>query len=393
MQETWALLFQPYLAYLAILSFVICVALIALARLIPRLAGRPNDTNAVQAMHVRATPRVGGIAIFGALACSSFIAPTVITQSYAFFLGGAALLFFVGLSEDLGFHIPPRLRMLAVLAASLIVIVLTGLWLPRIGVLYVDQLLQYWFLGIPFTLLITAGVSNSFNLIDGVNGLSSLTAITAAVAIGLIAHHSGYASMAVVSMMLAAVTVGFFVANYPFGLIFLGDAGAYLLGFVISWIGVVIIVRVPEVSPWAILLTMFWPLADTLLAMYRRRRNKRSAMMPDRLHSHQLVMRGIEICFVGRGRRHIANPLTTLLLVPFVVTPQIVAVLLWDNNLAAFLAVLFFLALFFWSFVSALSAINGYRLRPEVRQSDNAGADREVIHRRRPRILKGANAA
>ncbi len=75
-------------------------------------------------------------------------------------------------------------------------------------------------------------------------------------------------------------------------------------------------------------------------------------MMPDRLHSHQLVMRGIEICFVGRGRRHIANPLTTLLLVPFVVTPQIVAVLLWDNNLAAFLAVLFFLYILLGSLAS-----------------------------------------
>jgi UDP-N-acetylmuramyl pentapeptide phosphotransferase/UDP-N-acetylglucosamine-1-phosphate transferase len=318
-----------------------------MARFIPRLAGRPSDTNAVQAMHVRPTPRVGGIAIFGALACSAFLAPTFITQSYIYFLMGASLLFFVGLSEDLGFHISPRLRLLTVVATSMIVIVLMGFWLPRIGVIYVDQLLQYWFLGIPFTLLITAGVSNGFNLIDGVNGLASMTAITASIAIAVIAHQSGYASMASVSMMLAAVTLGFFVANYPFGLIFLGDAGAYVLGFVISWIGVAIIVRMPEVSPWAILLTMFWPLADTLLAMYRRSREKKSAMMPDRLHAHQLMMRGIEICFVGRNRRNVANPLTTLLLAPFVVAPQILAVLLWDNNLAAFLAVLFFLALFF----------------------------------------------
>jgi UDP-N-acetylmuramyl pentapeptide phosphotransferase/UDP-N-acetylglucosamine-1-phosphate transferase len=385
MQEGLLVLFEPHLAYIAGLSFVMCVALIAMARFIPRLAGRPSDTNAVQAMHRRPTPRVGGIAIFGALACSIFFSPIIITQGYIYFLMGAALLFFVGISEDLGFHVSPRLRLLTVVIASMFVIPLIGFWLSRIGVLYVDQLLQYGFIGIPFTLLITAGVSNGFNLIDGVNGLASMTAITASVAIAVIAHQSGYASMASVSMMLAAVTFGFFVANYPFGLIFLGDAGAYVLGFVISWIGVVIIMRVPEVSPWAILLTMFWPLADTLLAMYRRRRENKSAMMPDRLHAHQLVMRAIEICFVGRSRRATANPLTTLVIAPFVVAPPIVGVLLWDNNVAAFLSVLFFLALFFWSFVSLLSVVSSYRLRPEFRESDRKGVARQVIHKRHPR--------
>jgi len=387
-----ASLLQPYLASLASLSFCVCIALVALARFIPRLAGRPSDTTAVQATHVRPTPRVGGIAIFGALACGAFFAPTVVTQSYLFFLMGVSLLFGVGLSEDLGFRISPRLRLLTVLATSLLVITLLGFWVSRIGVLYIDQLMQYWFIGIPFTLLITAGVSNGFNLIDGVNGLASITAITASAALAIIAHQSGYTSMANVSMMLAAVTLGFFVANYPFGLIFLGDAGAYVLGFVISWIGVIIIVRVPEVSPWAILLTMFWPLADTLLAIYRRRRAKKSALMPDRLHAHQLVLRTVEICFLGRNRRHLANPLTTLLLVPFVVAPQIVAVLLWDHNLAAFLAVLVFLALFFWSFISALSIVNRYRLRPEVRQSADVDAARSVIHKRRPRVQQRAEA-
>jgi UDP-GlcNAc:undecaprenyl-phosphate GlcNAc-1-phosphate transferase len=349
----------PHLTYLVILSFLGCVVLILLARESPRLSGRLDDTNAVQAMHLRLTPRVGGVAIFGASACSAFFAPEVIRQSYIALLVGTSLVFFVGLREDLGFHVLPRMRMLAIVASSLIVMALLGTWLQRIGGMYVDQLLQFWFIGIPFTVLITAGVSNGFNLIDGVNGLASMTAFGASVAIALIALQSGDAAMASVSFMLAAVTLGFFVANYPFGLIFLGDAGAYVLGFVISWNGVIVIARVPDISPWAILLTMFWPLADTLLAMYRRR----PVMMPDRLHAHQLVMRAIETCFIGRDRRHIANPVTTLLLAPFVIAPQIFAVLLWDNNVAALLAVLIFLALFFGAFIFVLAAVKENRLR------------------------------
>jgi UDP-N-acetylmuramyl pentapeptide phosphotransferase/UDP-N-acetylglucosamine-1-phosphate transferase len=74
--------------------------------------------------------------------------------------------------------------------------------------------------------LISAGVANGFNLIDGVNGLAALTATSAAITIALIAQQSGYSPMTNVSMMFAAVIFGFFLVNFPFGLIFLGVAGA-----------------------------------------------------------------------------------------------------------------------------------------------------------------------
>ena len=118
-----------------------------------------------------------------------------------------------------------------------------------------------------------------------------------------------------------------------------------------------------EVSPWAILLTLFCPLADTLLAMFRRSRGNKAAMLPDRLHFHQLVMRTMEICVLGRSKRHISNSLTTLVLVPFVLAPPIMGVLLWDFNRAAFAAVLVFLALFFGSYVLLIKTAAGCRRR------------------------------
>ena len=95
-------------------------------------------------------------------------------------------------------------------------------------------------------------------------------------------------------------------------------------------------------------------------------------MMPDRLHAHQLVMRAIEICFIGRKRRNLSNPLTPLVLAPFMAAPQIVAVLLWDNNLAAFVAVLVFLALFSSYFILLFSAARRYRVRLEAGQGAGA---------------------
>lgn len=163
------------------------------------------------------------------------------------------------------------------------------------------------------------------------------------------------------STMLAAAIFGFFLLNYPFGLIFLGDAGAYTIGFVLAWFGISILLNVPAASPWAIMLTMFWPVADTILAIYRRSRRKAPTMAPDRLHVHQMVMRTLEIYILGRRRRHLANPLSTLALAPFVIAPPVAGVLLWDKPLWAFWAVVAFAILFFSSYAIALPVLSKFR--------------------------------
>ena len=135
----------------------------------------------------------------------------------------------------------------------------------------------------------------------------------------------------------------------------MGDAGAYTLGFVIAWFGISLLRAIPEVSAWAVLLTVFWPVSDTMLAIYRRWRLGAGAMAPDRLHVHQLVMRMLEIRFLGKGRRHISNPLATLVLAPFVMAPPLTAVLFWDKPVWAMLAVAGF-TLLFWGSYSQPSA-------------------------------------
>jgi UDP-GlcNAc:undecaprenyl-phosphate/decaprenyl-phosphate GlcNAc-1-phosphate transferase len=343
------------------LAFGICVALVLLCARLPRLSGRTDDLRAVQSMHTRITPRVGGIAIFGAQCLSVKFAPVSISGPYTNFVLAMSLLFFVGLAEDLGFHMSPRRRLLAAMGASLLAIWLLGVWLPRAGIPGLDLLVAYGAIGVPLTLLVTAGIANGFNLIDGVNGLACMTAIAAAMALSHIAELAGYDAMVHLAIMFAAGIFGFFLVNYPFGLIFLGDAGAYTIGFVLSWFGISVLLNSPDVSPWAILLTMYWPVADTFLAIYRRSRRKRDVSAPDRLHMHQMVMRALEICILGRNRRQIANPLTTLVLSPFVVAPPIAGVLLWNQNLNAFLAVVVFGVLFFAAYAVAPGLIRRFR--------------------------------
>ncbi|PZX36224.1 hypothetical protein LY56_03510, partial [Roseinatronobacter thiooxidans] len=124
---------------------------------------------------------------------------------------------------------------------------------------------------------------------------------------------------------------------------------------------IAILLNAPEASAWALLLVLFWPVADTLLAIYRRSRRKTAAMAPDRLHVHQMVMRALEICILGRRNRRIANPLTTLVLAPFVIAPPLVGIIFWDQTTIAFTAVIAFGILFFTSYAIAPLLIRRFR--------------------------------
>lgn len=336
---------------LSVVSGITCMVLIALVPYFPRLTGSPAIMSAVQAFHLRPTPRVGGIAIFSALAVGAVFAPADPSFDYGKFMLAAGLLFTVGLVEDLGFGVSPMKRLLAALLASLLVILLLGFWLARGGAPYLDALLEYWIVGVPVTMLVTAAIANAFNMIDGVNGLAAVTAIIASAAMAAISFQAGYDSMVVLTTLLGASVLGFMVFNFPFGKIFLGDAGAYTLGFVLAWFAIAIMVTVPQATPWALLLTLFWPVADCCLAVYRRWFRKADSMQPDRLHVHQLVMRALEIYVLGQGKRRLANPMSTVVLVPLVASPAIVGVLLWDQPRAAFFAVLVFGLLFFSAYV------------------------------------------
>lgn len=365
---------------LSLISAFVCIVLVFAGDRIPRFAGRAHDLTAVQSMHDCPTPRVGGIAIFTAFWVSTSFVPVGLTENYVKFAAATSIIFAVGLMEDLGFKIAPKVRLTACLIASLTVIVLLNVWLPRIGIPRFDPLMMSWAIGVPITLVITAAVANGFNLIDGVNGLAALTAIAAAGALANISHQAGYLDMVDISLLLAAAILGFLVLNYPFGLIFLGDAGAYTIGFILSWFGISILLQATNASPWAILLTVFWPLADTLLAIYRRLNTSTNAFAPDRLHVHQMVLRSLEIYFLGRHQRKISNPLTTLVLAPFVVAPPLSAIFLWDQNRYAFFAVIIFVALFFSSYRIAIVVLKRLPHRSGCLNSAKTTSTRETLN-------------
>lgn len=328
-------------------TFVICLFFISLRHRFPHLAGGTERLSAIQTTHNKLTPRIGGAAIVISLAGYMVFLSTQMLSEGSQLLFAVSILFIIGLAEDLGQPITPNMRLLAACVSSVLVIALSGVWLPRFDIPIVDALMPYWFIGIPISLLLTTGIVHSFNLIDGMNGLAAGIAIITTLSLSQIAAYSDNVDMAYFAFYITIAIIGFLVLNFPFGLIFLGDAGAYTLGFLLGWISIIILHSNDAVTPWAIFLTMFWPLSDTFLAMYRRKQRNAPKMAPDRLHVHQLVMRTLEISWLGRNRRHIANPLVTIILLPLAAIPAFTGVLFWNQPQAAFLATLFY-TLVFW---------------------------------------------
>jgi UDP-N-acetylmuramyl pentapeptide phosphotransferase/UDP-N-acetylglucosamine-1-phosphate transferase len=162
------------------------------------------------------------------------------------------------------------------------------------------------------------------------------------------------------SILIGAI-LGFAAFNFPFGRIFLGDGGAYTIGFLLAWLAIFLLSLAPAFSPWAVLLIFFWPIADTLLAIWRRVAGRVSVGQPDRLHVHQVIMRAVEILFLKRRHRAVSNPLTTLIIQPFMLTPVVFGVVFWDSSRHAALALLVFSVFFVFSYFKLIKFIRSSR--------------------------------
>lgn len=307
-----------------------------------------NDSRAVQSAHNGPVVRAGGLAIYLSLL---FIIPlsqylNIEIKPFSYLLLSACVVFGVGFLEDLGFGASPLFRISGAIFSGILVIFFYQVWLVSIAIPGVDYLLSFAPIGIAFTIFATSGVVNAFNLVDGLNGLSSYISGTTAFALYLIAVKTNQLDFSIFLLLVIFTTMGFMILNFPFGIIFLGDAGAYLLGHILVWAAIILIVSSPQISPFSILLIFFWPVADTFLALWRRWKNGVRADNPDRLHFHQLTMRLIEIRLLGRSKRYIANPLTTLVLMPLISAPQVMGVLYYNDVAITVLSSIVFSSLF-----------------------------------------------
>ena len=303
--------------------------------------------SAKQASHSRPTSRVGGLAVIMALV---IVVCLVADQSIFFIVLSSLPVLLAGGLEDLGYNIKPIYRFNAGMISGFIAIYLMGLWLDDVDFTILTPILALSPIAICFTAFASAGVSNSINLIDGVNGLASGVIILIGLALSIISFAVGEVSLGSFCMILVGSILGFFIWNFPKGLVFLGDAGAYTFGHLLVWVAIVLITKHSDISAWAIFCLFFWPIMDTVAAIFRRGIKRNAFNKADHMHFHQVVMRALIIYSSGRISQNSANPLSTVIILPFCILLTFLGVLFLKSNLFSMLTIFFATFVFFGSY-------------------------------------------
>ncbi|MEW7848824.1 glycosyltransferase [Massilia aurea] len=252
-----------------------------------------DATRGVQKFHITPTPRIGGAAIMTGLWLALGVLPQAQRDLLLPVLIASLPAFVFGLAEDLTRTVSVRTRLLATIGSGVLCWFLTGVTLQHTGLPLLDGMLGWLPFSVLFTAFAVGGVANAVNIIDGFNGLASGTVVIGLGTLGLIALGAGDIHLAQLCFVICAVTAGFFVVNFPLGKLFLGDGGAYLLGFLLAWLSVMLVYRNPSVSAWAPLLACAYPVFETLFTIVRRLWCRRHPGHPDSWHLHSLVKTAI----------------------------------------------------------------------------------------------------
>ena len=248
-----------------------------------------------QKFHEVPVPRAGGIGIMSAL---SLLFLT--TFGIKFFIP-AFLAFLSGIFEDFHNSINYKIRLAMQAVAALSAIIIANAVVTYLGL----GIKLPYIVGVIFTIFALVGITNAVNIIDGFNGLASGVVILILISLAVVAQEHNNSSLLNVIIILLGALVGFFLLVFPKGKIFLGDGGAYLLGFMIGIIGIYLAGTYEDVSPWYVLAIFIYPVWEVIFSIIRKLYMKKSPMKPDSYHFHMLVYR-----VVTKN-----NPLTALFIV------------------------------------------------------------------------------
>ena len=342
-------------------SLVVTLLVVRSASLHSRMSA-DHDFSGPQKFHTHAVPRIGGAGVLVAMAVAGVFSNfTQADGAPKFWLllacGLPAFLF--GIAEDLTKAVAARWRLLATCISAALAVWLLGAVILRTDIPGVDQAIRWLPAAIALTLLCVTGVANAVNIIDGFNGLASMCVMMMLLGVAYVAFQSADAFVASAALIAAGAVLGFFLWNFPAGLIFLGDGGAYFLGFILAELSVLLLARNAAVSPIFPLLLCAYPIFETVFTMYRRRVLRGVATAePDGIHLHTLIHRrlirlnvGPEI---GERRRINRNSMTSPYLWLLCLMSIIPSVLWWNSTrmLSIFLLLFIFLYVFlYWRIV------------------------------------------
>lgn len=270
-------LFYPFLAFgIALLAHYMIIMLSL------RTGVFLDAQEKIQKAHEAPTPRIGGLGIFLA----------ALFMAYEPLLGLPVLLaaiptFFAGFIEDYSGRVSPVQR-LAIMGLSplMLMSLLPGLFFEN--QVFASPLVYYLFAVLVFVGLLS--VINGLNFIDGHNGLAGGTALISVLSMAVLARMYAEPGLLYILAIVAVAIFAFLIFNYPKGRIFLGDSGAYLLGFLLGALALVFWLSRPELPAILFITLLIYPLWELAFSVLRKLCFERlSPLKSDRRHLHQLL--------------------------------------------------------------------------------------------------------
>jgi UDP-N-acetylmuramyl pentapeptide phosphotransferase/UDP-N-acetylglucosamine-1-phosphate transferase len=316
----------------------------------------------VQKFHHVPTPRIGGLALALAYWLLVPVLPQGLRESWVLIgLAGLPALA-AGLGEDLTRKVGVKARLLATMGAGVLFALLTGYTMHQVDLPGIDWILSFSLAAVIFTGFAMGGVANAVNIIDGFNGLASGSLMIMFATFAYVAHRVGDDLVFSLALVWGALVLGFFLVNFPFGKIFLGDGGAYFAGFLLAALGVLLPMRNPEISAWNAILICGYPVIETLASMQRKaRRAGHSIGQPDRVHFHMLAHRRYARRIVrARSAAHLRNPATSVVTWLLPILTAVFAALSWDSAIGS--AFLFFVTVFVYGQLYRVMSLNAPHL-------------------------------
>jgi UDP-N-acetylmuramyl pentapeptide phosphotransferase/UDP-N-acetylglucosamine-1-phosphate transferase len=273
----------------------VCAAVLMPLAIRVRVVGRDADLDGIQKVHEAPTSRLGGLIVVLAYVATLMWAMPIddAWMSLAVLLAVSSLpVVLVGLSEDITGRIRPWHRLAASVVSAALASWLVGGIIARLDLPVIDGWLKHLVFVLPLTWFMVAGACNAMNLIDGAHGLAGGTALMMFAGLAVIAGYVGDSVVLAQALGMAGAIVGFLLWNYPRGKVFLGDAGAYFLGFIYAELSIQIVARNSTVSAWFVIALAAYPIVETLYSIYRRKLvHGRASMQPDAEHLHSLIFR------------------------------------------------------------------------------------------------------
>ena len=262
-----------------------------------------------QKFHEQPVPRAGGIGIMVAITLL-FLTPLGIKLFIP-----ALLAFLSGIFEDFHNSLSAKTRLILQSIAAL-----SAIYIANAVVTYLGLGVELpYIIGVIFSMFAIVGMINAINIIDGFNGLASGVVLLILISLAVVTYQHNNKELLSSILILLGATLGMFVLVFPKGKIFLGDGGAYLLGFLVGIFGIYLAGNYEDVSPWYILAIFIYPVWEVIFSIIRKKSMGKSPLKPDKYHMHMLIFRNITK----------SNPLTAIFIFiwvsPFIIISTIYA--------------------------------------------------------------------